>query len=123
MIAASIFSDRRASARPLEDRVGRGVRGWHHALILGAVLSLTINVATRYCQVTSTDTQVEAVKSRSLDAQRQHLLNDGFHWSIPASAFVLFKPTPFVAAVLPDTFPLNCLHSEVCSYNRPPPSR
>jgi hypothetical protein len=118
-----VFSDHREISGQPGDGAVRGISNWHRALILGAVLSLTINVATRYCQVTGAETQtLKAAKSYSLDAQRQHLLNDGFHWSVPAAALVLFKPTQVISAVLPAIFPVTRRHSEVCLYNRPPPS-
>src|ERR1700719_4560848 len=53
---------------------------WRSALILGAVLSLAISVATRYSTVVRHEAgTTRIVASRSLDAKRQHLLKDGLH--------------------------------------------
>ena len=118
----SVLSERCETSRELGDRSVRAMRFWHNALILGAVLSLTIHVASRYCYVTGAETQtLNAAKAHSPDAKRQHLLNDGLHWSAPA-AFVLFKPTGVFAALLPAVPSITRLYSEDCRYSRPPPS-
>jgi hypothetical protein len=95
---------------------------WHRSLILGAVLSLTVSVATRYSTVVQQEAAAKIVTSQSLDAKRQHLLNDGLHWSAPAVAFVLFVPAGASAVVLPAVPPIPRLYSEDLLYSRPPPS-
>jgi len=117
------FVPSKAPAGPSSNRSAREASSWHHALILGAVLSLTINVATRYCNVIGAGTQaLKAAKAHSPDAKRQHLLNDSLHWSAPAAAFVLFEPTRVSSAVLPAIPLVTRLYPEDCLYNRPPPS-
>jgi len=117
-----VFSDHCETRWQLGNRAVRTTRFWHHALILGTVLSFTINVATRYCNITGAETQaLKAAKMHSLDVQRQPLLNDGLHWSAPA-AFVLFKPTRVFAALLPAVPSIIRPYSEDCRYSRPPPS-
>jgi len=101
----------------------RRVSLWRSTLILGAVLSLTVSLATRYCPAVRHETHAtKIVASRSLDAQRQHLLNDGLHWVAPVAAFVLFEPARVSAAVLPAVPTVTRLNLEDCLYNRPPPS-
>ncbi len=93
------------------------------AMIFFTVLSLAVSVATRYCLVGRRDTRVTTiVTSHSLDAHRQHLLNDGVHWSAPASAFVLFEPIRGFFLVRPAVPPRIRLYSEDYLYNRPPPA-
>jgi hypothetical protein len=93
------------------------------ALVLGAVLSLTISVATRYNTVVPQKTATNILTSQSLDAKRQHLLKDGLHWSAPAATFVLFEPTQVLVAGLP-AVPLGPqLYATDFLYSRPPPSR
>jgi hypothetical protein len=100
----------------------RGSDFWRRTLILAAVLSLTIHVATRYGMVTPQQAQgTKSATSQSLDAKRQHLLNDGFHWSAPAAKFVLLEPPRLSAAVLPFVAFVTELRSEECIYVRPPP--
>ena len=95
---------------------------WLEALILGAVLSLALNVATRYTTITPQGaSRTKSITSQSLDVQRQHLLNDGLHWSAPAAKFVLFEPAPLSFAVLPSIAPVTGVYSEECLYDRPPP--
>jgi hypothetical protein len=117
-------ASRDCSPAPLRGLRGtlRGVVSLHRALILCAVLSLTINVATRYCQVTGAETQSpKAAKSHSPEAERQHLLNDGLHWSAPSAAFVLLEPTRVASTELPRVSPAVRSPSENCIYTRPPP--
>jgi hypothetical protein len=92
------------------------------ALILGAVLSLAISLATRYSTVVrNTAPATTTVRSLHLDAERQRLLNDGLHWSAPATTFVLFEPSGVSAAVSPAVPPAIRPYSEDLLYSRPPP--
>jgi len=101
-------------------RERRRISAWRGALILGAVLSLAVSVATRYSTVVQ-QAAAKIVTSQSLDAKRQHLLNDGLHWSAPAATFVLFEPGGVSAAALPAVPPVTRLYSEDLLYSRPPP--
>jgi hypothetical protein len=96
---------------------------WRRALVLSAVLSLAISVATRYSTVVPQKTSTKILTSQSLDAKRQHLLKDGPHWSAPAATLVLFEPTQVFVAGLP-AVPLGPqLYATDFLYSRPPPSR
>jgi hypothetical protein len=118
------FSDDRAAPLQTADHAVRAIQFRHHALILAAVLSLTIHVGTRFCQVNRAAPQMShAAKAYSLDAQRQHLLNDGLHWCVPTTAMLVFEPTRVISSVLPAVFPLTRLRSEEALYSRPPPTR
>jgi len=95
---------------------------WLIALILGAVLSLAINVATRYTTITPQEaSRTKSATAHSLDVQRQHLLNDGLHWSAPAEKFVLLEPARLSNAVLLSVPPVTRVYSEESLYDRPPP--
>ena len=95
---------------------------WLKALILGAVLSLAINVATRFTTITPQETsKTKSATAQSLDGKRQHLLDDGLHWSAPAAKFVLFEPARLSVAVLPSIPPATGIYSEESLYDRPPP--
>ena len=95
---------------------------WRKALVLSAVLSLAISVATRYSMVEQQETALKIVKSQSLDAARQHLLKDGLRWSAPAATFVLLQPAEVFHAELPAMPSLVRLRAEDFLYSRPPPS-
>jgi hypothetical protein len=99
-------------------------RCWRRAvLILAAVLLLAVNVATRYCTVVGSQAgATRGVASQSVDAKRQHLLNDGLHWSAPAAKSVLFEPARVSSAVLPAAPPVPRFCSEPCLFTRPPPA-
>jgi hypothetical protein len=121
MRAGSVF-EHSDSPRRHRDSAVRAILFWRRAVILGAVLSLTINVATRYCQVNTPEAQaMKALKSQSLGAERQHLLNDGLHWSVPEAALVLSMPARVVSGILAASFPITRLRLEDCVYSRPPP--
>jgi hypothetical protein len=95
---------------------------WIRTLILGAVLSLAINVATRYTTIAPQErSKTKSTTSQSLDGKRQHLLNDGLHWSAPAAKFILFEPAGISAATLPAVPSITGCYSEECLYDRPPP--
>jgi hypothetical protein len=95
---------------------------WLRALILGAVLSLAINVATRYSAITLQEAgATKSATALSLDGKRQHLLNDGLHWSAPAATFVLLQPARVFVAALPPISPVTRIYSEESLYDRPPP--
>ena len=93
------------------------------AVILLAVLSLTVSVATRYCALVRYDAHApQFATSHSPDGKRQHLLNDGLHWSAPAAAHVFFEPTRLFSGGLPaiPSITRPCLDNCLCT--RPPPS-
>jgi hypothetical protein len=106
----------------LRTNAGRGTTFRGRALILCAVLSLTISVVTRFSTVAQEGTPTKIVTSQSLDAQRQHLLNNGLHWCAPAATFVLFEPAGVSLEVLPAGPPIIRPYSEDLQYSRPPPS-
>jgi hypothetical protein len=94
---------------------------WHKLLVLSAILSLVISVATRFSVVEQQNTSTTIVRSQSLDASRQHLLNDSLHWSTPSATFVLFVPAKVSLAAWSAVASVVRLHSESLLYSRPPP--
>ena len=98
-----------------------GSGSWHRALVLGTVLALTISLATRYSTVRREAGTTKIAISQSLDAKRQHLLNDGLHWTAPAATFVLFEPAEVSSALMPVAPPTTRLYAEDLLYSRPPP--
>jgi hypothetical protein len=90
-------------------------------LLLSAVFSLAISVATRYGAVDQQKASTTMVKSQSLDASRQHLLNDSLHWSAPSATFVLFLPARILLAAWTGVPSVARLHFESFFHRRPPP--
>jgi hypothetical protein len=107
---------------PVRNDGMRRVGIWRRALILAGVLSLTINVATRYTAVVQHSAAAKIVSPHSVDAKRQHLLNNGLHWSAPAATFVLLQPAGALTSALPSVPRVTRLDSEDFLYSRPPPS-
>jgi len=98
-------------------------RGWRSALIVIAICSLTLSVATRFWASSTFDTQiVKSVDHRPLDPKRQHLNKDAARWVSPSASFIVIAPASIETQLAP-AVPL--LPKHVFSdtlYNRPPPS-
>jgi len=98
-------------------------REWRSALIVIAICSLTVSVATRFWASSTSDTQiVKSVDHRPLDPKRQHLNKDAARWVSPSATFSVIAPASVETQLAP-VIPL--LPKHVFSdtlYNRPPPS-
>jgi hypothetical protein len=106
----------------LSDFRMRSTTCWRRTLILLAVVSLSISVATRYCAVVQSSLEATTlVKACPIDGKRQHLLNDGLHWSAPIATFVLLEPARASGAVLAVVPLFTRLYVEDSLYSRPPP--
>jgi len=97
-------------------------RCWSAVIVL-AICSLTMSLATRFTVASAQDLNSTTVKSQLPDAKRQNLLANAFQWNAPTAGFTLFQPPrPSVLAVSVVVPSIN-LRSETWLYNRPPPSR
>src|ERR1035437_9657943 len=92
------------------------------AIVLLAICSLTVSLATRYTALGAEVQKVTTVKSQSPDAKRQHLLSNALQWTAPASSFTLFQPPRSFVLTVSAVVPSTNLTSESWLYNRPPPS-
>ena len=100
-----------------------GGRGWRGALIVIAICSLTLSVATRFwAPSTSQSHIVKSIDQRSVDPKRQHLNKDATRWVAPLIDFSILAPAAIETRLAP-TGPILPKHvfSESL-YNRPPPS-
>src|SRR5208282_5439907 len=74
----------------------RFVSGCRIAVVLLAIGSLTLSLATRYTalgpEVQPEVRKITALRAQSANGKRQHLLGDGFQWTAPAASFTLFQP-------------------------------
>ena len=88
-----------------------------------AITALANSVATRYCVASEAQSSGrDLVKAASIEAKRQHLLDNGLHWTAPVIALFLLEPAELSHAALPD-IPLRPRNFfEDCLYNRPPPT-
>jgi hypothetical protein len=97
-------------------------RCWSAVIVL-AICSLTMSLATRFAVADPPSQNSTTLKSELPDAKRQHLLANAFQWNAPPASFTLFQPPqPSVLAVSVVVPSIN-LRSETWLYNRPPPSR
>src|ERR1039458_1290034 len=92
------------------------------AVVVLAICSLTVSLATRYTVQGPEVQKVTTVKSQSPDAKRQHLLSNALQWTAPASSFTLFQPPRSSVFAVSVVVPPTNLSSESWLYNRPPPS-
>jgi len=98
-------------------------RRWCAVLVVFAVCSLTISVATRYHSYPSacknTDTAVQ--KHASPEPKRQRLIKDASAWTPPVICPVVFQAPRSYPRVAPAGPPIPSLLFEENLYNRPPP--
>jgi hypothetical protein len=100
----------------------RRCRNWRAGLVLVAVLSLSVSVATRYTAANSDAASLKVVKSPSSDAKRQHLVRDAQKWTAPTPKFTVIPAVRSHVQIVSAVFPATNLSSESWLYNRPPPS-
>jgi hypothetical protein len=108
--------------RILEQRSREG-RVWRGLLIVVAVLSLTISLATRFVVPATSPIHTVKTASRSLtDPQRQHLNCDAVQWSTPVQTAAFADLVVFYSRLAPTEPQIATQFFEDSSYNRPPPS-
>jgi|SRR5580658_2581913 hypothetical protein len=96
---------------------------WCALVVLLAVCSLTISVATRYSSSWSISSHgIRVIQTHALpDAKRQHLTKNAANWMPPVFSFVVLQAPSFYPRTIPagPTAP-NFLFEENL-YSRPPP--
>jgi hypothetical protein len=94
---------------------------WYAAIVLFAVYSLTVNLATRYLSPYSSSVHsVKAIQKQiTKDARRQRLADDSFNWAPPVFFIILQAPS-LRAPVAPGVRVPSLLLAENL-YTRPPP--
>jgi hypothetical protein len=101
----------------------RQVGSWGAVLILVAVCSLTISLATRYNDCASTPSiSVKYVTIHSSAQKRQHLDKDAARWVTPVERFAILEVSTFYPRFAPSGPPVHALLLDQSLYNRPPPS-
>jgi len=98
-------------------------RGWHGAVIVIAICSLTVSVATRFWAPSAAPAHIaKSVDHRSVDPKRQHLNKDAARFAAPRVNFSIIAPAAIETRLAP-AGPLLAKHVFSDSlYNRPPPS-
>jgi hypothetical protein len=99
-------------------------RGWCAVVVLVAVFSLIVSVATRYSSTGDlSSTTVKAFQTHpSPEAKRQHLAKDAADWIAPVICFSVLQSPRSYPRIAPAGPPMPGLVLEESLYNRPPPS-
>lgn len=106
---------------------GHGVGGarhgiWRGLLVLFAVFSLAINLASRFTTTPNADFgKRTSISAASTNAKTQHLLGDAPQWSAPVASFIMLVVPRGKTVTRHPVLPVIYLHSETWLYNRPPP--
>src|SRR5579863_5769503 len=101
----------------------RSRQNWCMAVVLVAVCSLIVSVATRYSYTwDAQSTTVKAVQIHtSPEAKRQRLAKDGADWMPLVIHFSLLHSPRRSPRIAPSGPPMPGLQFEESLYNRPPP--
>jgi hypothetical protein len=91
-------------------------------VILLAVFSLTVSLATRFSAVSARAGQGTSVSAQSLEGKTQRLLIKALQLSAPVARFTLFEPPRSSSFLASAVFPFTTFSSEIWLYDRPPPS-
>jgi hypothetical protein len=92
------------------------------AVILLAICSLTMSLATRFTVVGPDVQKIASTKADLTSAKRQNLLGNALQWSAPIAHFSLFEPPRSAVSAVSVIIPPTNLTSETWLYNRPPPA-
>lgn len=91
------------------------------AVIVLAVLSLTVSLATRTFH-DGAGWRGVTVHADTHQAMRQHLNKDAAQWPAPVFDFALLDTPSFYPRIAPAGPPIPSLHFDESLYNRPPPA-
>src|SRR5579862_7995563 len=109
---------------PLSHVEGRGRQRWCAAIVLLAVLSLIVSVATRFCA--SGNLRVTTAKTfkihASPEAKRQPLAKDADHWIAPVICLSPWQSLSSYPQISPAGLPIPGSLFEESLYDRPPPT-
>ncbi len=103
---------------------GRWHRAWCGLVVLVAVCSLTVSVATRYSSpLNPSSPAVKTVRTHTTpDAKRQRLAKNAADWAPPLVCFDALRSPSSYPRIAPAGPPIPSLLLEQSLYNRPPPS-
>jgi len=97
---------------------------WQILLIVVAVCSLTLSLATRFWAPAPPSYHlVKSIDGPSVDPKQQHLDRDAAHWVAPGANFSIIEPVTFEIQRTLASPPLPEHTFSDSLYNRPPPSR
>jgi hypothetical protein len=95
---------------------------WSSALIAVVICSLTLSLATRFCNLVSSSVHTaKAVDRQSVDPRRQHLNRDASRWFPPVvgATFLERIAVPLQIEPADPLLPTDTFYETL--YNRPPP--
>jgi hypothetical protein len=98
-------------------------RSWCALVILLAVCSLTVSVATRYGHSSSLVNEARsAQRNASPQTARQRLTKNAANWMPPVASATVFEVPSAYPRIAPAAPPIPHLFFDQSLYNRPPPS-
>jgi len=100
-----------------------GLGNWCALIVLVAVCSLTVSLATRYYAPLSIASQtIKSVHTHaSADAKKQRLAKDAIDWAPPLSRTDVLRIPTFYAVAIPPIPQIPNLFLQYSLYNHPPP--
>ena len=109
---------------PLSHFEAQRRKSWCALVVLVAVCSLTVSVATRYSsRWEASSPTVKTVQTHtSPDVKRQRLAKNAATWIPPVARFDILRAPIFYPRITPAGPPVPSLLFEESLYNRPPPS-
>ena len=94
------------------------------AIVLVAVCSLTVSLATRYYSPSDDSSPIVKVFQSNVapDAKRQRLTKNAANWMPPILSFTVFQIPSSYYRIVPPRPPVRSLIFDQSLYNRPPPA-
>ena len=93
-------------------------------IVLVAVCSLTVSLATRYYSPSDNSSPIVKVFQSDVtpDAKRQRLTKNAANWMPPILSFTVFQIPSSYYRIVPPRPPVRSLICDKSLYNRPPPA-
>jgi hypothetical protein len=96
---------------------------WSAVVVLAAVASLTVSLATRYyAPWDASSGTVKTVRTHAPDAKRQRLTKNAAIWMPPVFGFTVSQVPSFHPGIVPVGARVRNLVCDESLYNRPPPA-
>ena len=104
------------------NNLGIDGRGWRRLLVIAAICSLTVCVATRFSlSLSAPGRMVKSMDLRSGTSKHQHLDLDDTRFAEPVSSRVAVEPVVLHSSFIPSDPPPSTADLVLVLLNRPPP--
>jgi len=104
------------------NNLGTAGRGWRRLLVIAAICSLTVCVATRFSlSLSAPGRMVKSMDLRSGSSKQQHLDQDDTRFIQPVATAIAVEPVVLYSSVTPPEPPRYRADFVIVLLNRPPP--